>query len=227
MLRVRDLSKSFGDLRALRRISFDIEEPGIYLFIGPNGSGKSTLLKIIAGVLAPDEGEVSILRREKTFIGYMPQEDSVYQDLTVMQNIRFFSALNPHDGKRIAEELLSGLKLDEKRDVLASELSGGMRRALSLACTVAASPDIFILDEPTTGFDYALMEQFWNLLNAAKKNGRVVLISSHSPSTLQHADMTFVLKEGRIVGWISGEEGRRIKSIEEAVERVAKGEGMA
>lgn len=226
MLRVRELSKSFGHLKALRGISFDIEDPGIYLFIGPNGSGKSTLLRIIAGVVAPDEGEVSFTGGRENFIGYMPQDDSVYPDLTVMQNIRFFSALNPHGEKISAEELLSGLKLDEKRDVMASELSGGMRRALSFVCTVAASPDIFILDEPTTGFDYTLMEHFWNLLNTARKADKVVLMSSHYPATLQHADTTFVLKEGRLSGQISSEEAMRIRSIEEAVERAVKREGM-
>ena len=224
MLEVRGLSKSFGDLTALNEISFDIPDAGVYLFIGPNGSGKSTLLKIIAGVLAQDAGAVSFNMDKRPFIGYMPQDDAVYPDLTVMQNLRFFARLNPRSREdEMAEKMLLGLKLQKKRDVLASELSGGMRRALSLACTLAAEPDIIVLDEPTTGFDYTLEEYFWSIANYARQNGKMILMSSHSQSVLHHADRVFVLKGGELIGQLSGREADAITGIGEAVNRLFDG----
>ncbi len=226
MLEVRGLSKSFGDLTALNRVSFNIADAGVYLFIGPNGSGKSTLLKIIVGVLAPDAGVVSFGHGNKNFIGYMPQDDAVYPDLTIMQNLRFFARLNPRSREdEIAEKMLLGLKLQEKRGVLASELSGGMRRALSLACTLAADPDIIVLDEPTTGFDYTLEEYFWSLADYARQKGKMVLMSSHSPSVLHMADSIFVLREGRLMGRVDGREAARFGSIEEIVGFLSEVEG--
>ncbi len=225
VLEVRGLSKNFGDLTALNGISFNIRKAGVYLFIGPNGSGKSTLLKIIAGVLAPDVGSVSSRVANDGFIGYMPQDEAVYPDLTVMQNLRFFEMLNPNnEGWAPPKEMLVGLKLQKKRDVLASELSRGMRRALSLACTLVAGPDIIVLDEPTTGFDYTLDRYFWLLMHYARESGKLVLMSSHSPSVLHYADRIFVLKEGELMGEIPGSEADSIRGIEEALDRLLEKE---
>ena len=216
MLDVRNISRSFGEIRALADISIRLRQGEVTLFVGPNGSGKSTLLKVIAGVIPPDSGTVSF-GTGAPFIGYMPQDDAVYPDLTVLQNLRFFSDLNPKaEGGDGFEGMLSRLKLYDKRNALASELSGGLRRALSLACTLAADPDIVVLDEPTTGFDYTLEQYFWELLSEAKEGGKTVLMSSHSPSVLSRVDRVVALKDGRLLGDAPVEE-ISAETIEEAV----------
>lgn len=224
MLEVSNLSKSFGSVRALNTVSFRLERGGIYLLVGPNGSGKSTLLKLIAGVLSPDSGRIEISGVDEPFLGYMPQEDAVYPDLTVLQNLRFFSMLNTRVSNEDGwNDMLHGLKLHRKVNTPASELSGGMRRALSFACTLAARPDVMILDEPTTGFDYTLEEYFWQALRRRAEDGVIIIMSSHSPSAISRADRVMVLKDGELLGSLSPEDGLMNAGIESLIRSLSPG----
>jgi ABC-2 type transport system ATP-binding protein len=192
MIKVSGLSKSFGSFKAVDDLDLDIQTGEIYGLIGPNGSGKTTTILVLLDILNPDPGaKITIDSKEipkrinevYPKIGYMPQELSLYLDLTVEQNLKFFGKLykipKPEIYSRI-QEVLELIDLKEYKKRLISKCSGGMQRRCSLAVALLHNPEILILDEPTVGIDPQLRIEFWNYFKQiSKEKGVTILITTH------------------------------------------------
>lgn len=208
VVRVEELTKDFGALRALDRLSLAIPRGTIYGLVGPNGSGKSTLIKILTGLLRPTSGQatlfgkpagaVSIRRR----IGYMPQLEGLYLDLTVEENAQFFASVyglkGADRGKRV-EEVLTLVELLARRGSKGEELSGGLRQRLSLACALLHRPELLLLDEPTVGIDPELRQSFWEAFTRMAGEGTSLIISTHYLEEAGRCRRLAMLRDGRLL----------------------------
>ncbi len=188
ILDVRGLSKSIKRKTLISDITFRIEEGEAFGLIGPNGAGKTTLLKTLVGFYKPTTGNIFFRGKEtektsyKNFIGFSTQEDSVYRDMTIIENILYFGHLYGIPGKELkqrAEELLGIIGLSSAKNKLSEELSGGMRKRLDIACSLINDPELLILDEPFGSLDPKQREEIWSLLAKIRESGTAVLISSH------------------------------------------------
>lgn len=195
MIAVRNLRKSFGAALALDRLSFEVRKGEIFGLVGPDGAGKSTLLRILAGILAKDEGEVEVSRP----LGYIPQRFSLYTDLTVEENIDFFAGLYGLQGGQRKEELLRTIGLEPFRTRLAAALSGGMKQKLALLCCLVHSPKLLLMDEPTTGVDPVSRREFWSLVFALQGQGHTVLASTPYMDEAEQFDRVALIHKGRFV----------------------------
>jgi len=198
VLEVRNIHKRFGRLQVLKGVDFKVGEGEIVGITGENGSGKSTLLKIIVGLLPCDQGEV-ILRG--TF-GYCPQDSLLFDDLTMEENIEYFSAaygFDQKEGVSRGNELMKLLRCEQFRKKLVRHLSGGTRQKLNLIISLLHNPDILILDEPYQGFDYESYLSFWEIVKNLKKKRKSILIVS--PMMYEHHYLTkiYKLENGRIL----------------------------
>lgn len=210
VLEARRFSKNYGDVRAVRDVSFSIGKGEIFGLIGPDGGGKTSLMRSMVSLLSINEGELfykgeSIARNPESVrqhIGYMPQRFSLYQDLTVSENLRFFSGLfnvAKEESLRKIEELysFSGLKPFAGRK--AGALSGGMKQKLALSCMLVHSPDVIVLDEPTYGVDPLSRSEFWQILHRLKEEGTTILISTAYMDEAPLCDRIGLMFEGRIL----------------------------
>jgi len=209
-LRVDAIRKSFGATAALSGVSFSVEAGEMFGLIGPDGAGKTTLIRIITSLIDADDGEASVLgfsvkrepARVREIIGYMPQHFSLYQDLTVAENLRFFADLfgvPADERKRRTEELLAFSRLGDFVKRRAGALSGGMKQKLALSCALIHTPRALILDEPTTGVDPVSRRDFWEMLERLRSQGVTILVSTpymNEASLCQH--MVFIHK-GKIL----------------------------
>ena len=209
-LRVDTVRKSFGGAAALSGVSFSVEAGEMFGLIGPDGAGKTTLIRIITSLIDADAGEASVLgfsvkrepERVREIIGYMPQHFSLYQDLTVAENLRFFADLfgvPADERKRRTEELLAFSRLGDFVKRRAGALSGGMKQKLALSCALIHTPRALILDEPTTGVDPVSRRDFWEMLARLRSQGVTILVSTpymNEASLCQH--MVFIHK-GKIL----------------------------
>lgn len=190
MLTIKNLEKSFGDFKALKGVNLHVEKGEIFGFIGPNGAGKSTTMKIISGLLSADSGEVYIdgidaLKHNKTLkenIGYMPDYIGVYETLTAIEYLEFYSSIYGITGKAAkarGRELLELVKLADKENVLVDKLSRGMKQRLSLARAMMHDPKLLILDEPSSGMDPRARFEMKGILRNLTELDKTVLVSSH------------------------------------------------
>ena len=183
---VTGLTKRFGDVVAVNDVTLKVERGLIHGFLGPNGSGKTTTLRMICGLLEPDAGEGTCLgldiRRERNAIkrrvGYMTQRFSLYEDLTVRENLGFVARLYGLPVKR-ADEQIEKLGLGDRRDQLAGTLSGGWKQRLALGACVLPEPDLLLLDEPTAGVDPQARRDFWDEIHELAAGGLTALVSTH------------------------------------------------
>jgi ABC-2 type transport system ATP-binding protein len=185
---VRGLSKSFGNRKVVRDLSMQVKRGTIYGFLGPNGSGKTTTIRMLTGLLTPDEGDGTCLgyniRTEadeiKRHVGYMTQRFSLYQDLSVRENLEFVARLygiaNPIV---VARAMVERLGLTGREEQLAGELSGGWKQRLALGACTLPNPQLLLLDEPTAGVDPKARREFWNEIHAMAALGLTVLVSTH------------------------------------------------
>ena len=209
-VKTENLVKQFGEKRAVDGLTLSIEKGIIYGFLGPNGCGKTTTLRMLCGVLSPSKGEISLLDESVTpypmkirnKIGYMSQNFSLYNELSVMENLNFYALLYGLEGKekkRRIEDLIAVTKLAEYRNVLARNLSGGWRQRLALAVAIIHRPEVLFLDEPTSGVDPVSARLFWDIVYQLASNGVSIIMSTHSMDEAEHCDKVGFLDKGHLL----------------------------
>jgi ABC-2 type transport system ATP-binding protein len=213
-VRATELVKSFGAIRAVDGVSFDLATGRIYGMLGPNGSGKTTLIRLLTGLARATAGKAEILgvempaRENLEHIGYMTQADGVYPTLTVFDNVRFFAAAyGVRDRDAIMEALAIVDLADRTRDTTMN-LSGGQRRRLSLACALVHKPAVLFLDEPTVGVDPLLREQFWQHFRELVDGGTTIVVSSHVMDEADRCDDLLFMRSGKVIARGSSAELR-------------------
>ncbi len=199
------LVKTFGAIRAVDGIDISLAAGRIYGLLGPNGSGKTTLIRLLIGLARATSGEARILgtpmpsRETLARIGYMPQSESVYPELSVGENLAFFATLQGARDAGAIDRVLELVELAERRGTPAMHLSGGMRRRLSLACTLVHEPPVIFLDEPTVGVDPALRVQFWAHFRRLAATGTTILVASHVMDEADRCDELLFVRSGRVI----------------------------
>jgi len=207
-VQVAGLRKSFGPVTALDGLDLSIPGGLIYGILGPNGSGKTTLIRALAGLIRPDAGTVLVLGRSPQdavaagMVGYMTQAAALYGELSIDENLRFFSALQgvpAADTDARLDDALRDVALTERRRAIVGTLSGGMRTRVSLAATLLHRPALLLLDEPTVGVDPALRRDFWEHFRALAAAGTTILVSSHVMDEAARCDRLGLIRSGRLL----------------------------
>jgi len=197
-----------GAIEALKGVSCEIHAGEVTGLFGPSGSGKSTLIRAIAGVQANVAGELSVLGRQpgsaavRRQLGYMTQAPSVYEDLSVAENLRYFAHITGAD----TGQMLSRTGLQDQAGQLVRDLSGGQRARVSLAAALLGSPGLLLLDEPTVGLDPLLRRELWGLFRELASEGAALVISSHVLDEARHCDRLILLRDGRMIAALTPEE---------------------
>lgn len=204
-----NLGRSFNGEVAVSGVTMTVPRGSIFGFIGPSGSGKTTTIRMLTGVYEPTEGEVHVLGKEPAYfnqktrgrIGYMPQLFVLYPQLTVWENLNFASSLYgmPFRRHKRLMEALEFVELEDHRNKLARDISGGMQRRLSLAATLVHKPDLVFLDEPTAGIDPVLRRKFWDHFGDLKEQGRTLFVTTQYVSEANYCDLVGVLADGRLL----------------------------
>ena len=208
------LKKRFGEIHAVDGIDFALAPGRIYGLLGPNGSGKTTLIRLLTGLAHATGGEARILgtkmpsRQALGAIGYMPQSEAIYPELSVAENLSFFARLEGHAETASIDRVLALVELSERMATPALQLSGGMRRRLSLACTLVHDPKVLFLDEPTVGVDPALRVQFWSHFRRLAAAGTTILVASHVMDEADRCDELLFVRSGKVIGRGTGAELR-------------------
>lgn len=212
IVKTENLVKHFdnGKIKAIDGLDLKIKEGEIYAFIGANGTGKSTALNMISGILSPTSGSIEVFGLEipkkrnivTKYMGIAPQEYSIYLDLTVEENILFFADLygvEKKAAKKRMNELLVILKLDDRKKSAAKTLSGGMKRRVSIACSLIHDPKLVIFDEATVGVDPILRQWFWEYFEEIRNKGTTIIITSHVMDEAERADRIGLLRAGKLI----------------------------
>ena len=226
MINVSNLSKTFGSFKAVDNLSLSIEKGEIYGLIGPNGSGKTTTILMLLDILDPDKGAKIIIDGKEipreinevcTKIGFMPQDLSLYLDLTIEQNLRFFGELYKIPKSTLnskIQEVLELIDLTEFRKRLVSECSGGMQRRCSLALALLHEPEILILDEPTVGIDPELRIEFWNYFKKiSREKGVTILITTHYLAESVNCDRIGLMHKKIVISGTPDELMENVKKL--------------
>jgi ABC-2 type transport system ATP-binding protein len=199
------LHKHFGEIRAVDGIDMSLTPGRIYGLLGPNASGKTTLIRLMAGLTSATAGKARVLgvdmpsRDNLAHIGYMTQSDGIYPELSVWENLSFFAALYGQRDRAQMIETLRLVELDGRLGTPALQLSGGMRRRLSMACALAHHPSVIFLDEPTVGVDPALRVVFWDHFHRLAAAGATLLVSSHVMDEADRCDVLLFIRDGRVL----------------------------
>ncbi len=211
MIETRDLTKMYGELYALNRLSLKLEKGDVYGFIGPNGAGKTTTMRILATLLNPTWGEATVCgysiynnaKEIRRLIGYMPDFFGVYDDMKVIEYLEFFAAAYRIDGparRKTCDQVLDLVGLDYKRDALVTSLSRGMTQRLGLARVLLHDPQVLLLDEPASGLDPRARIEMKTLLNQLRSMGKTILISSHIlPELAEICNKIGIIERGLLI----------------------------
>lgn len=209
-MEVRDLVKCFGEFVAVDHVSFQVRKGEIFGFLGPNGAGKSTVIRMLCGLLTPTSGSATVAGFDigtqpemvRARLGYMSQKFSLYDDLTVEENIQFFSGIYGVP-KSIREErrdyVLHMAGLEDKRHLTTGQLPGGWKQRLALGCAIIHEPPVLFLDEPTSGVDPIARRGFWDLIYQLSEAGRTVFVSTHYMDEAEYCHRLALMYGGRII----------------------------
>jgi ABC-2 type transport system ATP-binding protein len=214
---IRNLVKRFGDFVAVDDVSIEVRQGEIFGFLGPNGAGKSTTIRILCGLLAPTSGHATVGGFDvstqpediKRSIGYMSQKFSLYDDLTVQENIEFFGGIYGVPEQKLKERrdyVLKMAGLEDKRETLTRELSGGWKQRLALGCAILHQPPILFLDEPTSGVDPIARRNFWQLIYELSAAGHTVFVTTHYMDEAEYCHRLALMYGGRVIALGSPEE---------------------
>ena len=207
-IEVDGVSFRYGALKALDGLSLRVPRGISFGLLGPNGAGKTTLIRLLVGLLEARRGSVRVQgespsRRTAHLCGYMPQQYSLYNELSVAQNVDFFARIyglrNRGERAKRTEDVLRLVNLWERRHDGITKLSGGMKQRVSLACAIVHNPPLLFLDEPTVGLDPELRVNFWEHFAELNKQGITIVISSHTMDDAAHCDRLAFLRDGRII----------------------------
>jgi ABC-2 type transport system ATP-binding protein len=204
------LTKRYGELTAVQELSFELKRGEIFGFLGANGAGKTTTMRMLCGLLRPTFGKATIdgadiwrdRYRVRAKFGYMAQKFSLYPDLTVLENMRFFAGayqVPPNQLVKRVDSLLAQLDLAEKRETPAGSLSGGMRQLLALGCALVHEPPLLFLDEPTSGLDPIHRQQMWDLLYELSHRGITIFVTTHYMDEAERCTDVGFIHQGRLL----------------------------
>lgn len=214
---VENLEKRFGTFQAVDKVSFQVKRGEIFGFLGPNGAGKSTTIRMLCGIVTPTAGKASVLgfdvfndaEKIKANIGYMSQKFSLYEDLTVEENIDFYSGIYqvPQAVKMERKEWVIAMSgLEEHRNSLTSVLAAGWRQRLALGCALLHNPSVIFLDEPTSGVDPISRRNFWSLIYELAGKGVTVFVTTHYMDEAEYCDRLAMIYRGELVAMGTPEE---------------------
>ena len=209
-VKVNNLEKRYGDFKAVNKVSFQVKRGEIFGFLGPNGAGKSTTIRMLCGLIIPTAGEANILgfdvfkeaEKIKEHIGYMSQKFSLYEDLTVEENIDFYSGIYqiPKAEKKDRKEWVIRMSgLEEYRNSLTSVLAGGWRQRLALGCALLHKPPVVFLDEPTSGVDPISRRKFWDLIYELAAEEVTIFVTTHYMDEAEYCDRLAMIYQGELV----------------------------
>lgn len=207
IIKVSKLSRNFGELKAIQDLDFEVEKKQIYGFLGPNGSGKTTAIRMLTGLLKPSAGDIQVLglklpqeaEKLRLHIGYMTQKFSLYDDLTVKENLQFIAkiyCLSAREQKKRIEELLDINGLDQKKNQLAGSMSGGQKQRLALSAATLHKPELLFLDEPTSAVDPENRRDFWEQLFDLTDQGTTIMVSTHYMDEAERCHKLAILESG-------------------------------
>jgi len=219
-LEIRDLVKTFGDFVAVDHVSFQVSKGEIFGFLGPNGAGKSTVIRMLCGLLTPTSGWGAVAGLDVTKdaeeirknIGYMSQKFSLYDDLTVEENIEFFSRIYGVPGELRTERkdyVLRIAGLTDRRSTLTRLLAGGWKQRLALGCAIVHSPPILFLDEPTSGVDPIARRSFWDLIYQLAEGGQTILVTTHYMDEAEYCHRLALIYRGKLIALGQPEQLKR------------------
>lgn len=207
-IRIEHLFKSYQNIVALNDINLDIWQGELFGFIGPDGAGKTTLFRILSSLMIPDKGKASMMgldvvaqyKEIRKQIGYMPGRFSLYQDLTVEENLRFFAGVHGasiEDNYHLIKDIYS--QIEPFKDRPSGKLSGGMKQKLALSCALIHRPKVLLLDEPTTGVDAVSRQEFWEMLKKLRETGLTILVSTPYMDEASLCDRVALIQKGTIM----------------------------
>lgn len=208
MIHINSINKSFGNVKALNDINIDVNEGEIFGLIGPDGAGKTTLIRILTTLLLPDSGSASVMnldvvkefRQLRRVFGYMPGRFSLYEDLTVEENLELFASIfgtTIEENYYLIEDIYKQIEPFKKRR--AGKLSGGMKQKLALSCAMIHKPEVIFLDEPTTGVDPVSRKEFWQMLKKLKSHGITIFVSTPYMDEAGLCDRIALIQNGHLL----------------------------
>jgi len=242
VVRTRDLQKSFGNFEAVKKLTFEVRRGEIFGLLGPNGAGKSTTFRMLCGLLKVSGGQISVaghnLRhspsRARSHLGYMAQQFSLYGQLSVQENLRFFGKAYGLGGNRLRvrmEWAFSEFGLEKWRDKAAGQLPGGYKQRLAMAASLLRQPDILFLDEPTSGVDPLARREFWLRINGFAEQGVTVVVTTHFMEESEYCDRILIMSQGENLAMgtpseiraLARSEGNQEPTIEDAFIALTEG----
>ncbi len=234
-IEIKNISKSYGEIKALDNVSFEVKKGELFGLIGPDGAGKTTLFRLLTTLINPDAGSATVdgldmikdYREIRTKVGYMPGRFSLYPDLSVEENLQFFAAIfgvTVEQSYHLVAPIYKQIEPFKTRR--AGKLSGGMKQKLALSCALIHCPSVLFLDEPTTGVDAVSRSEFWDMLSELKKQGITILVSTPYMDEASRCDRIALMNEGRILGTgSSAVSGTSTSSVTESKGELKKEKG--
>lgn len=208
MISIQNISKNFGEVQALKDINLEIKDSELFGLIGPDGAGKSTLMRLMTTLYMPEQGQIKMNDRDsvkdykdiRNHVGYMPGKFSLYQDLSVEENLAFYASVfgsSIEENYDLVKDVYEQIAPFKKR--LAGRLSGGMKQKLALSCALIHRPEILVLDEPTTGVDAVSRKEFWEMLKKVQKSGITIVVSTPYMDEASLCDRVALMQKGEVL----------------------------